>query len=223
MYLEEPWTVHAGRHRSHLRGGQQVSNMELFLERNKDVTFLVLRYYVCCAEKSHLNPATRTRFGKDIDTRPVSMLVEEHIDIVSKDLQSRLAKVADVVLQGIPHPKFGRAEEDEEEGSDDYDDEYESGEYNGRDDPDIYYPYLWFYHRRPDISETIESLEETDQGHLNLFCGYIQHRMSEEWNAVDNLLLKGEITAEYLRYIYVSLMRKLIVLVSYSRRSQERL
>lgn len=223
MYLEEPWTVHAGRYRFHLRGSQQVSNMELYLERNKDVTFLVLRDYVCCAEKSYSHHATRSRLGKDVDSRPASMLVEEHIDIVSNDLESRLANLADVVFQGIPHPKFGRVEEDEEEAGNDYDDEYESGDYNGKENPDIYYPYLWFYHRRPNISTTIERLEEIDQGHLNLFCGYIQHRMSEEWNAVDKLLSKREITAEFLRYIYVSLIRKPLALVSNCCRSRETL
>lgn len=222
MYLEEPWTVHVGRYRSHLRGGQQVSNVELYLERNKDVSFLVLRDYECCAEKSHSHTTTRTRLGKDTDARPVSMLVEEHIDIVSDDLQSRLASLSDVVFQGIPHPNFGRVEEDEDIDND-YNDEYESSDCSGRDNPDIYYPYLWFYHRRSKISETIERLEEIDQGHLNLFCEYIQNRMSDEWTAVDKLISKGEITAEYLRYIYVSVMKSLIVLVSYSRRSQERL
>lgn len=210
MYLEQPWTVNAGRGRSHLRGGQQVANMGLYLERNKDVCFLVLREYQCCGEKS--NPTHRHRHGKETEIGPASLLVSERIDIVSDDLNYRLARLSDVALQGIPHPAFSRDEDDEDEIVDGGD--YESIDYGSKDNSDVHYPYLWFYHRRPKISEAIDRLEEIDQEHLNVFCGYIRNRMSDEWAAVDNLISKGEITAEHTRYIYVSLLTRLVGLSS---------
>ncbi|KAI7776596.1 hypothetical protein LA080_004746 [Diaporthe eres] len=197
MYIEEPWTVHTGPYRSHLRGSEQVSNMELYLERNKDVSFLVLRDYLCCAEKSH--SSTRPRFGKDTDT----MLVQEQIEIVSDKLRSKLAGLSNAVLQGIPHPKFGRVEDDEDDIDNNYEDESKSSDNSDDNNSGIYYPYIWFYYRRRVIAEAIKYLEETHQEHLNVFCGYIQDRMSDEWDAVDNLISKGEITAEHIRYIYI--------------------
>ncbi|KAK7701513.1 hypothetical protein SLS64_010258 [Diaporthe eres] len=170
--------------------------MELYLERNKDVSFLILRDYVCCGEKSH--PSTRPRFGKDTD----SMLVQEQIEIVSDKLRSKLASLSNAVLQGIPHPKFGRVEDGEDDIGNDYDDESESGDSSDGNNSGIYYPYLWFYHRRRKIAEAIKYLEEIHQGHLNVFCGYIQDRMADEWAAVDNLISKREITAEHIRYTY---------------------
>lgn len=228
IYLEEPWVVHAGPSRSHLRGSQQVNNMQLYLERNKDVSFLVLREYTCCRGKTHA--ATRPRSGKESAT----MLVSEHINIVSKALQSRLASLSDVVFEGIPHPKFGRDGDDDDgddEDGDDIDDDTESvsscgtvdSEFSGSDHTDVHYPYLWFYHRRSKISEAIENLEGTDQEYLNVFCDYIKNRMSDEWAAVDKLTSDGNITAEYLRYIFVSFLTKYIVPVSYCRRSRDRL
>lgn len=200
IYLEEPWVVHAGPSRSHLRGSQQVTNMELYLERNKDVSFLVLREYSCCRERAHA--ATRPRSGKESAT----MLVSEHINIVSKGLQSRLASLADVVFQGIPHPKFGRDDGDGTESVSSY--ESVDSEFSTRDSTDIHYPYLWFYHRRPKISKALENLQGTDQESLIVFCDYIQNRMSDEWAAVDQLTSEGKITAEYLRYVFVSFLAK---------------
>lgn len=203
MYLEEPWTVHAGPYRSHLRGSQQVGNMELYLERNKDVGFIVFKDYKCCRDRPP--PTSRYHLGREVDAPLTSMLKGEHIDIVSDDLRSTLANLSDVAFEGIPHPKFGRVEDDrgEDEGSEYVADDASSG-YDIGENPDVSYPYLWYYHRRHKISEAIDRLQDIDKEHLNVFCGYIQNRMSDEWAAVDKLISKGEISAEYIKYVYVS-------------------
>lgn len=220
MYLEQPWTVHAGRHRAHLRGSQEVSNMELYLERNKDVGFIVFQDYVCCGEPNTVN---RNRLGRGVDTRLMSMMVAEHIDIVSDDLRSTLADLSDVAFEGVPHPKFGRTEDEEEDAGSEYVIDDESSGYDIGESLDVSYPYLWFYHRRHKLSDVIDCLEDSDKGHVNVFCGYIQDRMADEWAAVDKLISKGEISAEYIRYIYVSLLTKLVDRVANSHRFQERL
>lgn len=218
MYLEQPWTVQAGRYSSHLRGSLQVNNVGLYLERNKEVCFLVLRDYACCRER--FRPTTRSRAEKETHIA----LVSEHIELVSDELRSKLATLGDVACKGIPHPNFGRVGDDADDMSRDLDDDYdECGEYNSRDNSGVLYPYLWFYHRRQKIAEAIEQLEGIDQEHLNIFCGYIKNRMSDEWAAVDNLISEGKITAEYVRYIYVSLLTRPVVLASDRCRSQERL
>lgn len=219
VYMKEPWTVHAGPSRSHLRGGQQVSNMQLYLERNKDVIFLVHRDYVCCRER--YPPMDQSRPEKELDT----MLDREYIEIVSIDLESKMASLSKVVFQGIPHPRFkhDKSGEKEDAESDSYDDEVQYRGYKPRDDLDVSYPYLWFYHRRPDISEAIDGLEEIDREHLNVFCGYIRTRMSDEWATVDMLISKGEIIGKYVGYVYVSLLTRIFVQVSYCGRFQERL
>lgn len=223
MYMEEPRVIHAGSSRSHLSGSEPVSNMQLYLERNKDVSFLVHRYYTCC--KDRYQPMNRFRLDREPDTRLASMLEREHIEIVSVDLESRLASLSDVVFQGIPHPKFQRAEiiEDEDDESDS--DDYVNRRNNSRDDLGVSYPYLWFYHRRLDISEAIDhlELEETDWENLNLFCGYIRTRMSDEWATVDKLISNGEITAKYIRYVYVSRLTKDFVQSLTVHRSREKL
>jgi hypothetical protein len=221
MYLEQPWTVHSGSYSPHLRGSQRVTNMELYLERNKDIIFLVLREYVCCGKKPH--SINRYRLGREVDARPMSLLVAEYIDIASDDLRSRLAELSDFALQGIPHPIFRRVEDGEDDEGNEYVADDVFSEYDITDNPHVSYPYLWFYHRRQKILEAIDRLYAIDQEHLNVFCGYIQNRMADEWAAVDNLISKGEINAEHINYIYVSPLIQLVVLFSYYRRFQEKL
>jgi len=221
MYLEQPWVVSSSLFRSHLRGSQQLSNTELYLERNKDVVFLVVREYQCCVQQPS-QTMNRYHLGKEEETQPASMLRGEHIDIVSEDLRSRLASLSTAVLQGIPHPKFSNFDDDEDDLASDHSDESNASYHNDRVDATVCYPYLWFYHRRFKISEAIDHLEDIDQESLSVFCGYIHDRMSDEWAAVDSLISKGEITAEYIKYIYVSLLTNSLVLVSDRQRSQAR-
>lgn len=222
LYMKEPWTVHTGPSRYHLRGSQQVSNIQLYLERNKDVSFLVHREYTCCVERNER--MNQSRPERDRDTRLASMLDGEHIEVVSADLQSQLASLSDV-FQGIPHPEFEADEtgEDEDDDSDSFEDEFEYRGDKGKGNVEVSYPYLWFYHRRLDISEATDHLEKINRDHLDVFCGYIRTRMSDEWAAVDKLISKGEITTQYIGYVYVSLPTKLFILVSYRHRFQERL
>jgi hypothetical protein len=221
MYIEQPWVVNTGSF-THLRGGQQVSNMELYLERNTDVIFLVLRDYRCCGPPTP-HPADRSRLVKEVEMKPESMLVEECIEIVSDDLRSALANLSTDALRGIPHPKFVHDDDDEDDSNNDNWDRYKTTSHSSRNSTAVSYPYLWFYHRRFKLSKAIDRLEEIKQESLSVFCGYIHDRMSDEWTAVDKLISKREITAEYIRYIYVSPLANPLVLVSYRQRFQGKL
>ncbi|KAF6803605.1 ATPase [Colletotrichum sojae] len=48
LYLDTPWPVDSGPYHSHLRGSRAITNLELYLERNQNVSFLVYREYSCC-------------------------------------------------------------------------------------------------------------------------------------------------------------------------------
>lgn len=193
--------------------------MDLYLERNKDVSFLVLREYACCQTKSY--STERHRLESDTDTAPMTMLVEEHIDVVSHTLRSMLASLSHAALQGIPHPRFSHDRGDDSDGINESDNNFKSryNYYNARKNLRVSYPYLWFYHRRQEIAEAIDHLEEAQRKHLSIFCRYIRDRMFEEWSDVDKLVAESQITAEYIQYIFVSIVTKLIVLVSHHGRS----
>lgn len=203
LYLEEPWTVRAGSYHAHLRGSDQVNNMDLYLERNKDVSFLVIREYACCQTKSY--STERHGLESDTDTAPMTMLVEEHIDVVSHTLRSMLASLSHAALQGILHPRFSHDRGDDSDGINESDNNFKSryNYYNARKNLRVSYPYLWFYHRRQEIAEAIDHLEEAQRKHLSIFCRYIRDRMFEEWSDVDKLVAESQITAKYIQYIFI--------------------
>ncbi|KAJ0130193.1 Histone acetyltransferase GCN5 [Fusarium oxysporum f. sp. albedinis] len=47
-YLNQPWVVESGPNNAHLRGSQPILNFKLFLERNKEVIFIIYKDYRCC-------------------------------------------------------------------------------------------------------------------------------------------------------------------------------
>ncbi|KAM5353338.1 hypothetical protein ACJZ2D_016760 [Fusarium nematophilum] len=88
-------------------------------------------------------------------------------------------------MQGIPHPIFSMST---------------IGDMSTISD--IKFPYLWWFHRREKIDETIASLDDQLQQYLSVFRSYIHDRLQNEWSEVDELITQRRITAEYLDYIY---------------------
>lgn len=184
MYLGEPWAVQTGPHDAHLRGSQHVADIEVYLALHKETILLVHRDYECCGDKPPSVDRSRFRRGLDVDV--ASMLTREYVSIVSPKLKNALIDLSNEALQDIPHPEFDTDE----------------------DDLGFSFPYLWYYHRRQQISEARLALDETCQEHLNVLQDYISNRMSHEWREVDSLLSNSKIKAQYLVYLYVSLKRR---------------
>ncbi|KAF4843689.1 ATPase family AAA domain-containing protein 3 [Colletotrichum siamense] len=180
LYLDEPWVVESGPFNAHLRGSHAVPHLELHLERNKEITFIVYRRFECCGVPPPKDFNYHGRVTSLLDSDPSSFLKAEHISLISEELSDRLREVAERVLVGIPHPKFNRQFDDK-----------------------IAYPYLWWFHRRHDIEEFTETLPQSEKQHLAVFQQYIHGRLAKDWGMVDSLLGSGRITAEYIQYLFV--------------------
>ncbi|KAH7126025.1 ATPase [Dactylonectria macrodidyma] len=175
IYLDMPWVVESGPYQAHLRCSSLIPNLDLHLERNKDVTCIVYRNFACCGTSSSRASRSQT-YGVD----PSSLLVEEYVCIVSDELKTALTQLAEVALQGIPHPDF-----------------------MGDESQRIPYPYLWWFHRRPNIELSKSQLDPTIQQHVEVFQGYVEDCLGDTWAAVDALLANGKITAQYMDYLFV--------------------
>ncbi|KAF5638790.1 AAA family ATPase [Fusarium tjaetaba] len=88
-YEKPPWVVQYGPHKAHLRAGSHVPSLELYLERNKDIAFLV---YV---DLYH-----------PIEAAALPMYTKESICIISPHLRNALHDLKLSALEGIPHPDF---------------------------------------------------------------------------------------------------------------------
>lgn len=179
LYLEEPWISRSGPHQSHLRAGDAIRNFELFLERNKDISFVIYKDFECCGNSVSDNS---WRGLHDDLASPISNhFVSESIQIISGDLHGALRKLSQGPLEDIRHPEF---------------------DVSGKDP--ITYPYLWWYHKRDEISKFEEQVDRLSREHIDIFRGYLLHRVGKDWDAVDSLIAKGKISSRYIEYLFVS-------------------
>lgn len=176
-FLDQPWVVESGPFDTHLRGSQPINNFELYLERNKEIAFIVYKHYECCARPVNLPPREQGEIGLGIDAS--FLLQREEISLIAPELKEALVQIADVALEGIPHPDF-------------------------EDSRKILYPYIWYFHRRADIRQEIDELPPATRLYVDCFRDYIESRMEEEWQNVKMLMREGKISAQYMEYLMVS-------------------
>lgn len=176
-FLDQPWVVESGPYDAHLRGSQPINNFELYLERNKEIVFIVYKDYECCGKPVKTPPREHGEIGLGIDAS--FLLQGEEVSLIAPELKDALALIADVALEGIPHPLFEK-------------------------DDEILYPYIWYFHRRTAIHEEIDKLPRATRLYVDCFHDYIESRMEEEWESVNSLKKDGKISAQYMEYLIVS-------------------
>lgn len=189
-YLDQPWVVESGPYNAHLMASSPINNFELYLERNKEIIFLVYRDYRCCQEPVMDPPEAQGEVGLRIDAS--LLLQSEQISPIAPELQEALSQIADVALRGVPHPDFRRASP-------------------AKDDDKILHPYIWYFHRRAEIREEINKLPPAVRRYVGRFRKYIEGRMMEEWANVEELLEVGRISTKYMEYLIVSKPRHLLI------------
>jgi hypothetical protein len=175
LYLEEPFVVNSGPRNAHLRGSEAIHNFELYLERNKALSFIAYKDYRCCDDSR----SRRRRYDRLGETDPSTLLTNESVSIISQDLCSALKDLAEEALFGIPHPAF------------EIENEFPS-------------PYLWWFHGRQSISMKKDFLDEYYQDHIKIFQQYLDDCLGPKWDMVDKLLAQNKITAQFIEYLFVS-------------------
>ncbi|KFA79937.1 hypothetical protein S40288_05110 [Stachybotrys chartarum IBT 40288] len=203
-YEKPPWLVNSGPHNAHLRASSTISNMELYLERNKQVAFLVYVNFECCSrhpvgrrghhERRHVTDGIVSR-----------MIVEESVVVVSERMQNAFRALAAIALEGIPHPTFANDSQDNNGLSDAESTESSvvTAERLIEEPTNFTFPYLWWFNRRSEINDALPLLDDESRLYLAVFQSYIQDYLEYEWNQVDELLSQRQIAIQYLPYIYV--------------------
>ncbi|ESU15644.1 hypothetical protein FGSG_09116 [Fusarium graminearum PH-1] len=178
LYLDQPWVVETGPNDAHLRGSQPILNFELFLERNKEIVFVIYKDYRCCGRQHNSRSRAHTEPDGQVDAS--SLLTAEHISIISPDLSSAMEEFSDIALGDFPHTDFRGGEE-------------------------MRHPYIWWFHRRKEIDEALEKYKSSPWlPMVYLFREYILGRMTEEWETVDGLLARKRICLKYMDYLFAT-------------------
>lgn len=179
-YLETPWAVNSGENTVHLRGGKEIKNLELHIERHKNLAFLVYNQYTCCnpIQSSGNKPGQ----NQEQDTEDVNMYKSgESVCVISQAFHDMLLEIRSKERESIQgyYPNLNAIRE-------------------------FYAPYLWLYHDRESIKKQRPGLSRSSQQLLDAFLDYINTSLGEEYDEVDDLVSKGLISMKYTPYLFVS-------------------
>jgi len=149
-----------------------VDNLELYLEKNKDIAFLVYKTYV---EPSfeELEEAKRKR-----DSKSWTPVVTESIRPISEELIEAISTML--------------------EGREEYTDILETF----RSSHEVTAPYTFCYHHRSDLDDIAASCDDSTQQQLQLFIGHVVDTLGEVYNVAGAMISQGKVSHRYLEYLF---------------------
>jgi hypothetical protein len=181
LYLDTPWAVNAGDDTIHLRGGREIKNLELHIERHKNLAFLVYNQYTCCS-RATLSSGNNSKQNEDKDTQDINIYKSgESVSVISQAFYDMLLEIRNEERETISgyYPNLNIIRE-------------------------FSAPYLWLYHDRESIKNKRLELSRLSQQLLDAFLDYINTSLGEEYDQVDGLVSKGLISMKYTPYLFVS-------------------
>ena len=149
-----------------------LSNFDLYLEQNKDVSFIVYRTYVE-SDAEAVSSSHTTINGNEI---PVE--INESIQPVAQDLINAL----ETILQSR--------------------EEYEDLLTTYRSTNELHAPYLFMYHNRQDLDMVRNSLNQFSQDQFALFSDYVIQNYGSMYETADSLFSHGKTSPECVRYLF---------------------
>ncbi|PQE27770.1 hypothetical protein CJF31_00009998 [Rutstroemia sp. NJR-2017a BVV2] len=169
----------------HLHGGQPLTNLELFIERQRGISFVVFKDYVCCTIERPVNRfCPRFRDPVKVNSEKLSSFVEnESMALISQDICDALKAMAEKAARNTAARPDG------------FYPTFEVGQ-------EIPAPFFWYYHDRAFWKEQTPQLSGDEKRHVDLFLQYLEINWGKTYAKVDRLLGEKLITMKYLAYIY---------------------
>ncbi|KIX00295.1 uncharacterized protein Z518_10434 [Rhinocladiella mackenziei CBS 650.93] len=183
VYFDRPECVEDEAGNRFLRSTIPLRNLELYLERNKDISFVVFEVF---AARSSSTSQSHTVFSREGESSIAPL--SRSIYPVSYDLKQALEWLLD-----------------SQESFDGFKKEYDrTGLIND--------PCIFFYHSRASYNPEDESLHSDTIRHLNLLWSYINRDFGQEYERVDNMLQRGVTCPGFIKYLFwrdqIVLMKK---------------
>jgi hypothetical protein len=171
----------------HLHGGQPLTNLELYIERQRGISFVVFKDYVCCTIERPTNRfCPRFRDPVKANSEKLSSFVEnESMALISPGICDALKAMAEKAARNTAARPDG------------FYPTFEVGQ-------EIHAPFFWYYHDRAFWREQTPQLSGDEKRHVDLFLQYLEINWGKTYAKVDRLLSEKSITMKYLAYIYVS-------------------
>lgn len=149
-----------------------VNNFDLYLEQNKDISFIVYRTFVTPAADSLSNWHT------NIDSSEIPEQMSQSIRPVAKDLINAF----EAILQSR--------------------EEYADLLQTYRETSELHSPYLFMYHNRKDLDMICNDLNQYTQEQLGLFSDYVVQNYGSLYATADSLISRGKISPEHIDFLF---------------------
>ncbi|KAL1872404.1 hypothetical protein Daus18300_004374 [Diaporthe australafricana] len=175
LYFDPPQLTSGEFGSGVLRSQLPVTNFDLYLEKNKEIAFVVYRTYTL-PQKASDSHEKRNRCSTSQDMSDA--IVDESIEPVDEALMS--AVVALLEAQ----------------------DEYTSILDNFLETPELQAPYLFVFHQRNEWDRVRQLLPESSHQQMAMLWNYIVQSHGAEYTAADASMSNGLITTGLLKYLF---------------------
>ena len=175
-YFDHPEWVKGQENASRVQCSLPLRNFNLYLEKNKDVAFIVYRNF----DADSTSSVTKQGITDATSGRPAHFLqhTSEIIRSVNRDL-----------IEAIKN--FLGSQEEYTELLREYSISYE-----------LPAPYLFIYHSRKSLEGFQSSLPLPAKAQLSLLLSYVTEQYADDYAAADSLLSQNKILPEYIRYLF---------------------
>lgn len=174
LYFDPPQWTKGQSGLGLLQSRLPVMNFDLYLEKNKDISFIVYKTYSLPFDLAK-NQSTRRGSGTQDSSDAV---VDESIQPVNEALVNAVE-----TLLGDQ-------------------DEYASMLESFEETSELTAPYLFVYHQRNEWEKIRVSLPDSTHQHLAMMWDYIVQSQGAEYAAADSKIAIGEITPVLLKYLF---------------------
>lgn len=169
-YLDHPeWT----RGQASNVSRKPLHNFDLFLERNKNIVFVVYRDF---GRRSRVRRGNLKPQSGDVITPPEH--ITESVRIIDKQLLASFESLLEQDWRYDADLQLLRR----------------SGEMNA--------PYLFIYHHRRSWREILSRCSSTVRNHLNLLTDYVSKNYGHEYTAADASFGRRKVTVDLMRYLF---------------------
>lgn len=174
-YFDPPEQIQGQGESLNLRCNAPVQNFDLFLERNKDISFIVYRTHV--VEQPDSTTPKDTLHNHEVGTRVVES-VTESIRPIAQDLIQ--------ALQAILEVRNGYADVLQ----------------NFRTTMELHAPFLFMYHLRNDHELLQNELKPQAVDHFTLFWHYVLEQYGDTFANASSMISQGSISSAFAEYLY---------------------
>lgn len=171
-FFDPPECITGQRNARLLRSTIPLENFDLYLEQNKNISFIVYRTYVEPSMKTEANKRT------DPGSNATPPKVDESIRPISKDLIFAL----ETVLKSR--------------------DEFADILQTFKATSEVHAPYLFLYHLRNDLAAISSHLNPLAREQLKLLLDCIMEYHGSKYATADGLISQGKISPDYIDYLF---------------------